>query len=50
MAVNWHLGAARQFAPGLKPSYRIREFTGYHLRFHGSPRHGGESATTVKGL
>ena len=40
--------AASQFAPGLKPSYRIREFTGAYLHFHGFAAPLGESATTMK--
>ena len=34
--------------PGVKPNYRNREFTGFYLHFHGSPRRRGESATTMK--
>ena len=40
--------AASQFQPGLKPSYRNRAFTGFHLHFHGSPHRRGETATTMK--
>ena len=39
--------AASQFLPGLKPRYRFREFTGFHLHFHGSPRRRGESAIAM---
>jgi diadenosine tetraphosphate (Ap4A) HIT family hydrolase len=42
-AANATRRVVSQFLPGLKPSYRNREFTGFHLHFHGSPHRRGET-------
>ena len=48
-AANAQFGAASQFLRGAQPRYRLREFTRYHLHFHGSSRCRGETDKAMEG-